>query len=210
MNAAQQPTLVRLTFWIASDALEEWTAVYQKDILNLLEQHQFTPSKAAARPLIEGVFSRPFAFEDAATALECQYALESYPSWERLIQRLSQRFGKPENGIGCRYRLGIYQTPAGPGRTLEAGLGIRQARWYTLNGQDGRPSTTIRAILQDRQGYLWFGTDSGGVCRFDGAQFITFSSADGLAGNTVFSVAEDHQGRLWFGTRDGSISRYDG
>src|SRR5690349_14730550 len=45
---------------------------------------------------------------------------------------------------------------------------------YTLTSwgeKDGLPSTTIRAIAQDADGYLWLGTEAGPV-RFDGARFV--------------------------------------
>ena len=45
---------------------------------------------------------------------------------------------------------------------------------YTVTSwtdQDGLPSNQVRAMAQDRDGYLWLGT-SAGLIRFDGVTFI--------------------------------------
>jgi ligand-binding sensor domain-containing protein len=62
--------------------------------------------------------------------------------------------------------------------------------------QHGLPSPTIHSIFQDRDGFLWFGTESG-LCRYDGTNFKIFTLKDGLAGNEVFGMYQDRKGRLW-------------
>ena len=37
--------------------------------------------------------------------------------------------------------------------------------------EDGLPSNNIRELVQDGDGYIWLGT-TGGLCRFDGYQFV--------------------------------------
>jgi sugar lactone lactonase YvrE len=66
-----------------------------------------------------------------------------------------------------------------------------------------------KSILCDSRGSLWFGTQGGGVSKYDGKSFTTFTTAQGLANNIVRSIAEDKNGNLWFGT-DGGVSKYDG
>ncbi|MBT6144255.1 MAG: hypothetical protein HOH74_02425, partial [Gemmatimonadetes bacterium] len=97
---------------------------------------------------------------------------------------------------------------AGPGTAVEASFGIQKGLWRTYGLPDGLASTSIDAIYQDRNGYLWFGTQ-GGVSRYDGTHFTTFTIDDGLAYNGVSAIAEDADGTLWFGTW-GGLSRYDG
>ena len=104
--------------------------------------------------------------------------------------------------------------PAGAGRTVRVGPGVRQGLWLSFGVQDGVPSSIITSILEDREGCLWFGTRAG-VCRYDGAQFTTFSTEDGLASQNVGSMLEDREGNLWLGTGVGEakgegLSRYDG
>ena len=40
---------------------------------------------------------------------------------------------------------------------------------------DGLPSNNVRELVQDGDGYIWLGT-TGGLCRFDGYQFVTFNT----------------------------------
>jgi ligand-binding sensor domain-containing protein len=61
---------------------------------------------------------------------------------------------------------------------------------------NGFPGNTIYNIYQDRQGYIWIGTDNGLVV-FNGYEFKTYTTKDGLPDNEVFSINEDNTGRLW-------------
>jgi ligand-binding sensor domain-containing protein/signal transduction histidine kinase len=67
----------------------------------------------------------------------------------------------------------------------------------------------IRCSVKDNNGNLWFGTNGGGVSRYDGKSFTNFTSAHGLPNNLVYSILEDKSGNFWFGTA-GGVSRYDG
>ena len=46
----------------------------------------------------------------------------------------------------------------------------------------------VMSITEDKTGNLWFGTDGGGVSRYDGKSFSTFTTAQGLANNVVRSI----------------------
>ncbi|MCH7656946.1 MAG: SpoIIE family protein phosphatase [Bacteroidetes bacterium] len=84
---------------------------------------------------------------------------------------------------------------------------INNFKSYSI--EDGLPVSTVLTMIQDSRGYLWLGTQGGGVSRFDGYNFINFNSEKGLANNTIRTILEDSKGNLWFGTDDG-ISFYDG
>jgi signal transduction histidine kinase/ligand-binding sensor domain-containing protein/CheY-like chemotaxis protein len=99
--------------------------------------------------------------------------------------------------------------PAGRGRRVEAGTGLRQGLWHAFGVIDGLPSPQVYAIAQDRRGHLWVGTERG-VATFDGETFTIYDAADGLAGDEVLSICEDVDGNLWFGTLDDGVSRFDG
>ena len=97
------------------------------------------------------------------------------------------------------------------GRVVQQNKG----HWESYALIDGLPDINVLAILEDKEGYLWFGTEDGGVSRYDGQSFVTFTTEDGLAGNCVTSILEDREGYLWFGTggwdiEGGGVSRYDG
>jgi len=68
---------------------------------------------------------------------------------------------------------------------------------------EGLSQSQVRCMFQDSRGYLWSGTDAGGICRFDGQSFITYSVEDGLSNSRVFSVIEGDNGYLWIGTEKG-------
>lgn len=62
--------------------------------------------------------------------------------------------------------------------------------------QDGFPNPTVHAIFQDKDGFMWFATESG-LCRYDGYRFKTYTVKDGLPGNEVMGCFQDSKGRMW-------------
>jgi ligand-binding sensor domain-containing protein len=64
------------------------------------------------------------------------------------------------------------------------------------NTNDGLASSTVYCMIQDKDGFMWFGT-AAGLCRFDGTHFKTFTTADGLADNEILKIYQDSQGRIW-------------
>jgi ligand-binding sensor domain-containing protein len=69
---------------------------------------------------------------------------------------------------------------------------------------DGLASNSVRAVTQDQQGYLWFGTLYG-LHRFDGQQFEVFTTETHphLASNAITQLLTDSEGRIWVGTKAG-------
>ncbi|MBQ3673023.1 MAG: response regulator [Paludibacteraceae bacterium] len=78
--------------------------------------------------------------------------------------------------------------------------------------KDGMSQNTVMAILQDKQGYMWFGTWDG-LNRFDGYTFETFKAMnDGVearVNNRVDIIYEDEKEQLWWATYDGHFYRLD-
>src|SRR5690606_23377192 len=70
----------------------------------------------------------------------------------------------------------------------------------------------IRRIIQDKKGFLWFGTLNG-LNRFDGTQFRVYKSEPGnlnsLSNNRIHLLTEDSLEYLWLGTFDNKIHRFD-
>ena len=83
---------------------------------------------------------------------------------------------------------------------LPAGLSAQTARFVNYGPDDGLSSSSVYAITQDAEGYLWVGT-RGGLFRFDGIRFEAFN--DGLPALRVTSLTVDGGGRLWIGTAAG-------
>ena len=84
----------------------------------------------------------------------------------------------------------------------------QQPAYVNYSVKSGLPSAKVYDVCQDKEGYMWFGTDYG-VSRFDGYEFENFSVADGLSDVEVFQVREDRKGRIWFLTLNGLASYYD-
>lgn len=77
--------------------------------------------------------------------------------------------------------------------------------------QEGLPEQTVQSLVQTTDGYLWVGT-SGGLARFDGANFRLFNNADSPAfrSNSVYALLASADGSLWIGTEGGGLLRYRG
>ena len=78
--------------------------------------------------------------------------------------------------------------------------------------KDGLSQNTVMAIMQDQQGFMWFGTWDG-LNRFDGYTFEIFKAMNnGVAAqvnNRVTCIYEDEAERIWWSTYDGHYYRLD-
>lgn len=72
---------------------------------------------------------------------------------------------------------------------------------------NGLSNNTINCILQDKQGFLWFGSRNG-LNRFDGKNFKVFrykkNDTGSIGSSSVHSLCEDSKGNLWVGTAKGA------
>jgi ligand-binding sensor domain-containing protein/two-component sensor histidine kinase len=92
------------------------------------------------------------------------------------------------------------------------GFNCLQAQSYSsvhYDTKDGLPSATVYDISQDKNGFIWFGTESG-LCRFDGKNFKTFTTKDGLPDNSVLKVHGDNLGRVYFTPFTHGLYYYEG
>lgn len=79
------------------------------------------------------------------------------------------------------------------------------AQRYTFRqygSREGLTNLSVNALLQDRAGYIWVGTDNG-LFRYDGSGFQTFSHGEGLPNSEVRALAESPDGALWVATQGG-------
>ncbi len=78
---------------------------------------------------------------------------------------------------------------------------------YTM--KDGLKSSYVFTIQIDPAGVKWFGTNNGGLSRFDGKSWRTYLPSDGLADFWVYAVGWVQDGTMWIGTWNG-VNRFDG
>ena len=84
--------------------------------------------------------------------------------------------------------------------------GYARRVWHVENGL---PEESVQAFAQTPDHFLWIGT-TGGLVRFDGAQFVVFDRANtpALRENSVFCLLAASDGTLWIGTEGGGVVSY--
>jgi anti-sigma regulatory factor (Ser/Thr protein kinase) len=75
------------------------------------------------------------------------------------------------------------------------------------NIKDGLAGSVVHGICQDRDGFLWFATETG-LSRFDGRHFKSYTTADGLPSNEVLGVMADSANRVWIQTFKNAAAYY--
>ncbi len=81
-----------------------------------------------------------------------------------------------------------------------------------ITQDQGLSQNSVFAIMQDSNGFMWFGTQDG-LNRYDGYEFIIYrpepGNPGGLIDNDVSSICEDSDGYIWIGTPGSGLSRFD-
>jgi len=78
-----------------------------------------------------------------------------------------------------------------------------------LGPQQGLPDARVWTVLEDREGIVWLGTDSG-LAKKGPAAFRTYGPEDGLPeAAPIYGIAETPDGALWLGAHDRGLIRRD-
>ena len=84
-------------------------------------------------------------------------------------------------------------------------------RFERLGVEHGLSQGCVQSILQDRQGFLWIGTQDG-LNKYDGYTFTVYrhdpSDQSSLSANIIYAILEDAEDALWLGT-DRGLVRFD-
>ncbi|MGA8593318.1 MAG: two-component regulator propeller domain-containing protein [Bryobacteraceae bacterium] len=96
---------------------------------------------------------------------------------------------------------------AGNVRNGEGLFRLRERLLKAFSTEQGLPNRNVYPIYQSRDGAIWIGTWSGGLCRFEGGKCRTYTTSDGLATNMIYAIGEDAKGTLWVST-EGALHRF--
>ncbi len=71
---------------------------------------------------------------------------------------------------------------------------------------DGLSQNSVRCLMQDHKGFMWFGTEEG-LNRYDGYEFEVYQNQaldpSSISANDIRSILEDQDGDIWVGTTQG-------
>ena len=103
-----------------------------------------------------------------------------------------------------------------PGTRIQTAYADRQgALWIGTNGglvryssgkidrlpvTDPLATASILSTLEDHEGNIWVGTETGGLHILRDERFRTYGTRDGLSSDAATTVVEDNAGMLWVGT----------
>ncbi len=117
-----------------------------------------------------------------------------------------------ENLAGNKTRVSI-ETESGEiycGTTTGLSVIKKDGTVRNFSDKDGFDNNYIMCIYQDNDGFIWVGTDGGGIYLMkDSAVVRKITTDSGLAGNVVFKISQDIDSRYWICTGTG-ISCYKG
>ena len=82
---------------------------------------------------------------------------------------------------------------------LDPRVALTQYGHRAWSTDDGLPQSTLQAIAQTPDGYIWVGTQNG-LERFDGVHFAPPDNASRARNVFVFALLVDRRGTLWVGS----------
>ncbi len=88
----------------------------------------------------------------------------------------------------------------------------RHLKFIRIGPETGLSQNSVTSILQDKRGFMWFGTPDG-LNRYDGYKFTIYKndpkSPNSLSDGHIKNIFEDHEGIIWIATSEGGLERLD-
>jgi signal transduction histidine kinase/ligand-binding sensor domain-containing protein len=121
---------------------------------------------------------------------------------QKLITQFTHTSWTAKDGIPGPVRA-IAQTPDGYlWLGTEVGLyrfdGLRFVAWEPSFGERV-PSSSVWSLYTARDGSLWIGFSSAGICQLHNGHLTTYSQADDVPPGGILSIVEDGSGSIWAG-----------
>jgi PAS domain S-box-containing protein len=136
---------------------------------------------------------------------------ETLDEFDRTTGKVKRHIAIPDSGMGVRFhedRFGIFWIFYGwdglPA-TLDPESGKLTRFRFNLDPHQDPTNNRVYAMLEDRNGDMWFGTAANGILKFDRQhrRFVAYSNrvgdSDSLADNRVTTLFEDREGTIWVG-----------
>src|SRR3990172_3384294 len=83
-------------------------------------------------------------------------------------------------------------------------------RFERISVEAGLSQSTVNTIIQDKEGFIWFGTEDG-LNRYDGYNFLVYKhnpeNRTSISNNFIWSLCEDSDGNIWIGTDGGGACK---
>ena len=87
-----------------------------------------------------------------------------------------------------------------------------ESQYRQIDATNGLSQVSVRALHQDKNGFIWIGTDDG-LNRYDGNEFVVFrnnpTDSTSLSDSTIITIIEDQNGNIWTGTGAGGVCKYN-
>jgi len=81
-----------------------------------------------------------------------------------------------------------------------------------LDINSGLSQNNVMCMLQDKQGFMWFGTRDG-LNKYDGYKFTVYKTevkdSNSISNTFITGMEEDARGIIWIATRGGGLNAYD-
>lgn len=95
---------------------------------------------------------------------------------------------------------------------IQAQIFSQNTKFKHLSTDNGLSDNSVRAILQDKEGFIWLGT-ADGLNKYDGYKFTVYrhnpSDTNSIGpGTNIFCIYEDKEGLIWI-CAEGSLSILD-
>ncbi len=87
--------------------------------------------------------------------------------------------------------------------TVSLTLAGQQPAFRRFGLRDGLPQSQVTTLLEDQRGFLWVGTNTGGVARLGASGFRTFAGPQGLKALFIHTLLESPSGSIWVGSQEG-------
>jgi ligand-binding sensor domain-containing protein len=95
---------------------------------------------------------------------------------------------------------------------IEASAQNESLRFEHIGVEQGLSSNAVTCMLQDSKGYIWIGTEDGGLDKYDGYSFTRYTfdplDSNSVSQNLIYTIWEDKEGFIWTSTYEG-LCKFD-